>query len=105
MDALKTQAAWHHTEFTEDFGVVVCVWEDFTDAAPTMSVTNDIEMVTACCKQLVPAMEYMVYVDTEGDWCEIKLTEAGDFEAFYPILGTTAQEAIDCVRQRIGAQS
>lgn len=64
-------------------GQIILVIDEYSDAAPTMSVTNDAEAVTA---EVVAKFgdHRIAYRDTDGQWDELRHS-AGDFQGFAPL--------------------
>lgn len=67
-------------------GKIVAIIDEYTDANPTMSVTNDIEnVIDYVVSSLQPHVpEYFIYRDTTGQWDEIIVLD-GEFKSFSPL--------------------
>ena len=109
MDIFKTRSAWHHQILIEDFGLVVCIWDDYSEAEPTMSVTNDAENVVKAIMNheqrngVDLSTAYWIYVDTEGVWDRL-LPVSPNVVMFESLAGDSCQAAIETLRKKVTAE-
>jgi hypothetical protein len=80
-------------------GAVMTIVDRYTDAAPTMTVTNDAENVIQYLHEIgaLPPAARVVYRDTDGRWDELRHDGCGTFVGFAPVGAYTVDEAVTAV--------
>ena len=84
---------------------LVAIEDNYDEADPTMSVTNDIEAVVAdlVARRIInPRRQKLIYRDTEGVWDQVVIDDNLRPIAFSPLRVKTLGEAIVAARRPLG---
>lgn len=93
-----TRSKWHYTEPMQN---VIAIYDDYDEASPTMSVTNDVEQVIDEMhkKHHVSFLgKRVIYRDTEGRWDELVVYN-NTFRSFKGLGADSLESAIDKIMQ------
>jgi hypothetical protein len=69
--------------------------DNYCDAQPTLTVTNAVEdVLEAICKELGSLPPYIIYRDSEQEWCRLSATTDGEFLGFMPLGERVTEEYV-----------